>query len=111
MYGQTDSLKGEQWIRNKDIEDVSVSSGVTQKILTFCDMLMRVENYFESGAAEALHSHSHAQIIGVAECCFSFTVGDEIREVRKGDTMCNRMLLCMAEPVLKKEFLLISSLL
>ena len=82
--------KDKQWVFNKDIDGVSASPGVMRKILAYCDVLMCVENYFETGAVGAMHSHPHTQITYVAEGRFRFTIGDEVREVSRGDTLCKQ---------------------
>ena len=82
--------KDEQWIFNKDITGESTAPGVKRKVLAYCDALMCVENHFEAGAEGALHSHPHTQITYVAEGRFRFTIGDETREVSKGDTLCKQ---------------------
>ena len=79
--------KDEQWVFNRDIEVSSPSPGVMRKVLAYSDSMMCVEHYFETGAVGALHSHPHAQITYVTEGRFRFTIGDEVREVSKGDTL------------------------
>lgn len=61
--------------------------GVTRRILAYTDNLMCVENTFQKGAVGALHSHPHTQITYVVKGVFSFTIGDETRTVRAGDTL------------------------
>ena len=82
--------KDAQWVFNKDIAGESPAPGVMRKVLAYCDALMCVENHFETGAEGALHSHPHTQITYVAEGRFRFTIGDEVREVTKGDTLCKQ---------------------
>ena len=82
--------KNEQWVYFKDIEGKTSAPGVVRKVLAFCDELMAVANEFEAGAAGKIHSHPHTQITYVAEGRFRFTIGDEEREVTKGDTLCKR---------------------
>jgi len=82
--------KDERWVFNKDITGDAASPGVVRKVLAYCDALMCVENFFETGAVGALHSHPHTQITYVAEGRFRFTIGDEVREVSKGDTLCKQ---------------------
>ncbi|MCL2479929.1 MAG: cupin domain-containing protein [Treponema sp.] len=82
--------KNQKWVFNKDVEGVVVSKGNIRKVLAYCDSLMCVENYFETGAEGALHSHPHTQITYVAQGRFRFTIGDEVREVSKGDTLCKQ---------------------
>jgi quercetin dioxygenase-like cupin family protein len=80
----------EIWVFNKDIEGTSPATGIVRKVLAYTDSIMCVEHYFETGAEGALHSHPHTQITYIAEGRFSFTVGDETREVSKGDTLCKQ---------------------
>ena len=82
--------KNQKWVYNSDIQGTDVSAGVVRKVLAYCDSLMCVENYFEKGAAGAMHSHPHTQITYVAEGRFRFTIGEEVREVCKGDTLCKQ---------------------
>lgn len=49
--------------------------------------MMCVENAFDTGTVGALHSHPHTQITYIASGVFEFTVGDETRVVKTGDTM------------------------
>ena len=86
----TKNHKDAQWVFYKDIEGETVAPGVVRKVLAFCDNLMSVENEFEEGAVGAMHSHPHTQITYVVEGRFRFTIGDEIREVSKGDTLCKQ---------------------
>ena len=78
--------KGQRWALHEDALSQEVS-GVTRRIMAYCDSLMCVENTFEKGAVGAMHSHPHTQITYVAEGAFAFTIGEETRIVRKGDTM------------------------
>ena len=48
---------------------------------------MCVENSFKVGAIGSMHHHPHTQITYVAKGVFSFTIGDETRVVRAGDTL------------------------
>jgi len=84
------SRKDQQWVFYKDIEGEETSPGVVRKVLAFCDSLMVVENTFETGAVGAMHSHPHTQITYVAEGRFRFTIGEEVKEVSKGDTLCKQ---------------------
>ncbi|MDR3170372.1 MAG: cupin domain-containing protein, partial [Treponema sp.] len=79
--------KDKQWVYNHDRNGEQAASGVIRKVLAYCDAMMCVENYFETGAVGALHSHPHTQITYVAEGRFCFTIGDETKEVAKGDTL------------------------
>lgn len=61
--------------------------GVKRRILAYGDALMQVEVQFEKGAVGAMHSHPHSQLTHVLEGAFEFTIGEEKRIVRKGDTL------------------------
>ena len=82
--------KNQQWVFSKDITGKAAAPGIIRKVLSYCDELMCVENNFEEGAVGAMHSHPHTQITYIAEGRFRFTIGDEVREVVKGDTLCKR---------------------
>ena len=80
--------KDEKWVFGKDITGASPAPGVTRKVLAYCDAMMCVEFSFETGAEGALHSHPNNTQIGyITEGRFRFTIGDESREVTKGDTL------------------------
>jgi len=48
---------------------------------------MTVEVVFETGAIGAMHSHPHEQCTIVLEGAFEFTVGDQKKVVKKGDSL------------------------
>jgi quercetin dioxygenase-like cupin family protein len=79
--------KDEKWVINKEIEGSSPAPGIVRKVLAYCDSMMCVEHYIDSNTDLAQHSHPHAQIAYVVEGSFRFTIGDETREVTKGDTL------------------------
>ncbi|MFI3226759.1 MAG: cupin domain-containing protein [Clostridia bacterium] len=79
--------KYKNWVLNDDIEKEVTGEGCSRKILAFCDELMCVENKFEKGAIAPMHCHPHSQITYIAEGVFEFTIGDEVKIVKKGDTM------------------------
>jgi len=82
--------KDEQWVFLKNIEGKNTAPGVVRKVMAYCDELMCAVNEFEEGAIGALHSHPHTQITYVAEGRFRFKIGDEEKEVGKGDTLCKQ---------------------
>ena len=82
--------KDQPWVFSGDIEGEAVAPGVIRKVLAYCDELMAVVNEFEQDAVGAIHSHNHTQITYVAEGRFRFTIGDEVKEVGKGDSLCKR---------------------
>ena len=82
--------KDRQWIFYRDIEGEAAAPGVVRRVLAYCDEMMCVENDFDEGAVGAIHSHPHTQITYVAQGRFRFTIGDDTREVGKGDTLCKQ---------------------
>ena len=82
--------KDKPWVFQKDITGEQGAPGIIRKILAYCDSAMCVINEFETGACGPLHSHPHTQITYVAEGRFLFTIGDEEKEVSKGDSLCKQ---------------------
>jgi quercetin dioxygenase-like cupin family protein len=82
--------KNQKWVFYNTVEEEKAGDGVIRKVLAYCDELMCVENRFDAGAVGAMHSHPHTQITYVAEGRFRFTVGEEVKEVAKGDTLCKQ---------------------
>lgn len=79
--------KGNNWFFWSDTEAEETAPGVERRILAFCDELMCVENTFKAGGIGAMHHHPHTQITYVAKGRFRFTIGDETKEVKAGDTL------------------------
>ena len=48
---------------------------------------MAVENTFRKGAVGKLHHHPHTQITYVVSGAFEFTIGDQTKVVRAGDSL------------------------
>ena len=80
--------KYKQWLFFNDIKGENVSPGVVRKVMAYCDVAMCVVNEFEEGAVGAIHSHPHTQIIYIAEGRFRFSIGDEEKDISRGDTLC-----------------------
>lgn len=79
--------KKQRWVEHAKTEPAPGGEHVTRRILAYTDNLMCVENTFEKGAVGQLHSHPHTQITYVVSGVFDFTIGDETRTVRSGDTL------------------------
>lgn len=79
--------KSERWVYYDKVQGMECVEGVIRRVLAYSEELMCVENTFETGAIGLLHSHPHTQITYVAEGVFEFTIGDETKIVKKGDTM------------------------
>ena len=81
------SHKDQKWVIRTDITDTQPSPGITRSVLAYCDSVMCVENKYEKGAVGPLHSHPHTQITYILSGEFKFTIGDETRIVKTGDTL------------------------
>lgn len=79
--------KGQRWVPYEDAAPEAAGEGVVRRVLAYTDGLMCVENTFEKGAVGSLHSHPHTQITYIVSGEFEFTIGDETRIVKKGDTL------------------------
>ena len=72
----------------KDILATKLDSGIVRKVLAHNENLMIVEVHFpKDGTIGALHDHQHEQITYVIEGEFEFTIGNEKKIVKKGDSM------------------------
>ena len=101
--------KCNNWCFHADVEAEVTAPGVSRKVLAFCDEAMAVENTFEVGAIGSMHSHPHTQITYVAKGVFKFTIGEETRIVKAGDTLLKQDGIihgceCMEEGVLVDFF-------
>lgn len=70
-----------------DAQPEQVSEGATRRILAYSSGMMAVEMTFQAGAIGAIHAHSHEQLTYILSGAFSFTNGDETKEVRAGDSI------------------------
>ena len=81
------SRKNKSFVHWAECEFLDLGNGVKRKILAYGDSIMHVEVHFEEGAVGAIHSHPHAQTTYVISGEFEFTIGDETKIVKAGDTM------------------------
>lgn len=79
--------KGNNWCFHEETVSKEAAPGVMRRVLAYCDELMCVENVFRAGAVGTMHRHPHTQITYVASGRFRFTIGDETKEVKAGDTL------------------------
>jgi quercetin dioxygenase-like cupin family protein len=70
------------------VEDLG--GGVRRRILARGGGLMQVEVQFDEGAIGPMHHHPHGQLTYVLSGEVLFTIGDESRLVRAGDTLYKR---------------------
>ena len=83
-------IKNQKWNYNAERQSETTGEGLFRKILAYTDELMCVENHFEVGAVGVLHNHPHTQITYVVSGTFEFTIGDEKKIVRAGDSMLKK---------------------
>ena len=72
---------------NQEVALEDLGDGVSRKILAHSDNMMSVEVHFEQGAVGPMHKHPHEQLTYVLSGEFEFTIGEESRVVKAGDTM------------------------
>ncbi|MGQ7845751.1 cupin domain-containing protein [Granulosicoccus sp. 3-233] len=75
------------FVHNDKVTLEDLGDGVSRKVLAHSDNMMSVEVHFEEGAVGAMHNHPHEQLTYVLSGEFEFTIGDETRVVKAGDTM------------------------
>ncbi|EGQ9295353.1 TPA: cupin domain-containing protein [Vibrio parahaemolyticus] len=75
------------FVFNQDIPMEDLGEGISRKVLAHSDNMMSVEVHFEEGAIGTMHSHPHEQLTYVLSGEFEFTIGDEKKVVKTGDTM------------------------
>ena len=101
--------KDQRWLFNQNVVGQPAGEGVTRFVKSYTDEVMVVENHFKKGAVGALHSHPHTQITYVVSGEFEFTIDQEKKVVRAGDTMLKKDgvihgCVCLEEGVLLDIF-------
>ncbi|MCR4813292.1 MAG: cupin domain-containing protein [Lachnospiraceae bacterium] len=82
--------KDQVWGYGAETDKVPGGEGILRQVKSYTDEVMVVENHFEKGAVGALHSHPHTQITYVVSGVFEFTIGDETKVVKAGDSMLKK---------------------
>ena len=75
------------FVYNNDVQLEDLGDGISRKVLAHNDNMMAVEVHFEKGAIGAMHNHPHEQLTYVLSGALEFTIGDETKIVKAGDTM------------------------
>lgn len=75
------------FVLNKEVESVNSDPGVHRKVLAYNNEMMMCEIRFSKGAVGAVHAHPHLQTTYVVSGSFEFTIGEEKRVVRAGDSL------------------------
>ena len=97
------------FVFNNDVKATPCEPGVSRKVLTYSDELMMCEIHFEKGARGNTHAHKHLQITYIAKGAFEFTIGDETRIVKAGDSVympseVSHGVVCLEEGILVDVF-------
>ncbi len=72
---------------NDMITATACEPGVSRKVLSYSPDVMMCELHFQKGAVGNTHKHPHTQVTYIEKGSFRFTIGDETREVHKGDSV------------------------
>lgn len=75
------------FVYNYDVESVNCDEGIYRKILAYNEDMMMCEIEFKKGAVGAVHAHPHLQTTYVIKGSFEFTIGDETKTVKAGDSL------------------------
>jgi len=75
------------FVFNDECPIQDMGNGAKRQILAYGGTLMQVQWFFEENAVGALHSHPHEQLTYVHSGEFEFTIGDEVKIVKAGDTL------------------------
>ncbi|MEP7181404.1 MAG: cupin domain-containing protein [Betaproteobacteria bacterium] len=97
------------FVQHGDCRLEDLGGGVRRRILAHAGGLMQVEVHFDTGAVGPLHHHPHEQLTYVLSGEFDFTIGDETKRVRAGDTLYKRPgvmhgCVCLEKGVLLDTF-------
>ncbi|PAS98026.1 MAG: cupin [Candidatus Dactylopiibacterium carminicum] len=71
--------------KDRPMEDLG--NGVSRRILAYGGKMMQVEVHFADGATGYMHNHPHEQLTYILSGEFEFTIGDETKIVKTGDTL------------------------
>ncbi|WP_312651165.1 cupin domain-containing protein [Proteiniclasticum sp.] len=75
------------FVYNQEVERVNCDEGVYRKILSYNEDMMMCEIEFKRGAVGARHAHPHLQVTYIIRGSFEFTIGDETKVVKAGDSL------------------------
>ncbi|WP_445748512.1 cupin domain-containing protein [Polaribacter sp.] len=70
-----------------DLEWEAVGEGVKRKIMGYDDKIMLVVVDFDKGGIGYKHEHYHSQVTYVESGSFDFSIGDETKTLKGGDSV------------------------
>lgn len=76
-----------EFLLDKEQEWEVVGEGVKRKIMGYDDKIMLVKVHFDEGGIGYKHEHYHSQTTYVASGEFEFSIGDETKIVKEGDSV------------------------
>ena len=76
-----------EFVLDQDLEWEKVGEGVKRKIMTFDDKIMLVKVHFDEGGIGYKHEHYHSQVTYIESGEFEFSIGDETKLVKEGDSV------------------------
>ncbi|GFZ87043.1 cupin [Aquaticitalea lipolytica] len=76
-----------EFILDQDLEWEEVGEGVKRKIMGYDDKIMLVKVHFKKGGIGYKHEHYHSQVTYVESGAFEFSIGEETKTVKGGDTV------------------------
>jgi len=76
-----------KFVLDTDLDWESVGEGVKRKIMTYDDKVMLVKVHFDEGGIGYKHEHYHSQVTYVESGEFEFSIGNETKLVKGGDSV------------------------
>ncbi len=76
-----------EFVLDQDLEWEVVGEGVKRKIMTYDDKIMLVKVLFDEGGIGYKHEHYHSQVTYVESGEFEFSIGNETKIVKGGDSV------------------------
>lgn len=76
-----------EFLFDENQEWEKVGEGVKRKIMGFDDKIMLVKVAFDKGGIGYKHEHHHSQVTYVESGSFDFSIGDETKTVKGGDSV------------------------
>ncbi len=76
-----------EFILDQELDWETVGEGVQRKIMGYDDKIMLVKVHFKEGGIGYKHEHYHSQVTYVESGEFEFSIGEQTRTVKGGDTV------------------------
>jgi len=80
-------MKSNFYLQDEIEEEVVEIGKIKRKVMAHDEKLMMVDVYFQNGAIGAQHVHEHEQATYCLEGEFEFTIGDEKKIIKQGDSV------------------------